>query len=71
MQQQLENKVAIVTGGGSGIDAPMQQQIAAMHSIGRLGRAAEIAELVLWLASPQASFVSGAYYPVDGGYLVQ
>lgn len=55
----------------AGIDPSMQQQIAAMHPIGRLGHAAEVAELVLWLASPQASFVSGAYYPVDGGYLVQ
>jgi len=55
----------------AGIDAAMKQQIATLHPIGRLGRAAEVAELVLWLASPQASFVSGAYYPVDGGYLVQ
>lgn len=41
------------------------------HPIGRLGESSEVAELVLWLASAKASFVSGAYYPVDGGYLAQ
>ena len=41
------------------------------HPIGRLGRAEEVAELVVWLASDRASFVTGAYYPVDGGYLAR
>lgn len=39
------------------------------HPVGRLGEANEVAELVLWLSSSKASFVNGAYYPVDGGYL--
>jgi NAD(P)-dependent dehydrogenase (short-subunit alcohol dehydrogenase family) len=42
-----------------------------LHPIGRLGEAEEVAELVLWLSTPKASFVTGAYYPVDGGYLAQ
>jgi NAD(P)-dependent dehydrogenase (short-subunit alcohol dehydrogenase family) len=42
-----------------------------LHPVGRLGKAEEVAELILWLASPKASFVTGAYYNVDGGYLAQ
>lgn len=38
------------------------------HPMGRLGKPEEVAELVLWLASSKASFVTGAYYTVDGGY---
>lgn len=45
--------------------------IAAMHPMKRLGTADEVAELVLWLASDKASFVTGSYYNVDGGYLAQ
>lgn len=42
-----------------------------LHPIGRLGEASEIAHLVLWLSSSKASFVTGSYYAVDGGYLAQ
>ncbi len=42
-----------------------------MHPIGRLGKPEEVAELVIWLSSEKASFVVGAYYPVDGGYLAR
>ncbi|MBK9938444.1 MAG: glucose 1-dehydrogenase [Chitinophagaceae bacterium] len=45
--------------------------LAGLHPIGRLGQPGEVAELVLWLSSPKASFVTGSYYPVDGGYLAQ
>lgn len=41
------------------------------HPIGRLGKPEEVAELVIWLSSDKASFVSGSYYPIDGGYLAQ
>jgi NAD(P)-dependent dehydrogenase (short-subunit alcohol dehydrogenase family) len=46
-------------------------RIAALHPMGRLGKPEEIAEMVIWLSSDRASFVTGAYYPVDGGYLAQ
>jgi NAD(P)-dependent dehydrogenase (short-subunit alcohol dehydrogenase family) len=42
-----------------------------LHPIGRLGEPEEVAELVLWLSSSKASFVTGAYFAVDGGYLAQ
>ncbi len=42
-----------------------------LHPIGRLGQAAEVAEMVLWLSSSKASFVTGTYFAVDGGYLAQ
>lgn len=44
-------------------------QLQQLHPIGRLGESKEVAELVLWLSSDKASFMSGAYVPVDGGYL--
>jgi NAD(P)-dependent dehydrogenase (short-subunit alcohol dehydrogenase family) len=37
----------------------------------RLGTAIEIAELVVWLASARASYVNGALFAADGGYLAQ
>lgn len=42
-----------------------------LHPLGRLGKASEIAEMILWLVSDRSSFTTGAYYPVDGGYLAQ
>ncbi len=41
------------------------------HPIGRLGEPEEVAELVVWLSSDKASFVTGSYYAIDGGYLAQ
>ena len=45
--------------------------IAALHPMNRLGTSEEVAALVLFLASPEASFITGGYYPVDGGYLAR
>lgn len=42
-----------------------------LHPIGRLGRPQEVTEVVLFLLSEQASFVTGAQYVVDGAYTTQ
>lgn len=46
----------------------MRQALVALHPIGRLGRSEEIANAVLFLASDEASYVTGSYLLVDGGY---
>lgn len=43
----------------------------AAHPMGRLGKSEEVANLVLFLLSDQASFISGSYHLVDGGYTSQ
>lgn len=48
-----------------------REKLVGLHPIGRLGEPAEVAELVTWLSSERASFVTGAYYAIDGGYLAQ
>ncbi|HWQ14127.1 MAG TPA: glucose 1-dehydrogenase [Roseiflexaceae bacterium] len=40
-----------------------------LHALGRVARAEEIAEVVLFLASPRSSFCTGAAYLADGGML--
>jgi 3-oxoacyl-[acyl-carrier protein] reductase len=38
-------------------------------ALGRLGTDAEVASLVAYLASPEASFITGSLLTIDGGYL--
>lgn len=52
-------------------DPAMNEMLVSMHPIGRLGKPKEIAELVYWLGSSRASFITGAYIPVDGGFLAR
>jgi NAD(P)-dependent dehydrogenase (short-subunit alcohol dehydrogenase family) len=53
------------------MDAEALHALEGMHPLGRIGEPAEVAELTLWLCSDKASFVTGSYYAVDGGYLAQ
>jgi NAD(P)-dependent dehydrogenase (short-subunit alcohol dehydrogenase family) len=52
-------------------DPAISQHIIGKHPIGRLGRPEEVAQLVYFLSSEQSSFITGAFYPIDGGYLAQ
>ncbi|WP_160710741.1 SDR family NAD(P)-dependent oxidoreductase [Chitinophaga solisilvae] len=42
-----------------------------LNPMGRIGTTTDVAELVLWLSSPAASFVTGSLYPIDGGFLAR
>jgi NAD(P)-dependent dehydrogenase (short-subunit alcohol dehydrogenase family) len=53
------------------LDARALKALEGMHALGRLGEPSEVAEMVLWLSSDKASFVTGSYFVVDGGYLAQ
>ena len=78
LEFSLKN-IRINTVGPAFIDTPLlstldeqtKQFLVKVHPIGRLGKAEEVAELVAWLSSDKASFATGAYYPLDGGYLAQ
>ena len=53
------------------LDREVYDGLVALHPIGRLGRPEEVAEIALFLASDKASFVTGSYHLVDGGYTAQ
>ncbi|MCQ6961509.1 SDR family NAD(P)-dependent oxidoreductase [Mucilaginibacter aquariorum] len=53
------------------LDENTMKLLTGLHPMGRLGRPEEVAELSLWLNSDKASFVTGSYYNIDGGYLAQ
>jgi len=58
---------------GTGMTEPIREDLAARealiakHPMGRLGTAAEVAKAILFLASDDASFITGLALPVDGG----
>lgn len=52
-----------------GLDAAAKERILSRTPLARFGRAGEIGEVIAFLASDSASYITGAVLPVDGGYL--
>jgi NAD(P)-dependent dehydrogenase (short-subunit alcohol dehydrogenase family) len=46
----------------------VREQAGRLHAIGRTGQAVEVANMVIFLVSDEASFVTGSLMTVDGGF---
>jgi NAD(P)-dependent dehydrogenase (short-subunit alcohol dehydrogenase family) len=53
------------------LDQSTLTYVAGLHPVGRLGTADEVAALTCFLLSDEASFITGSYHLVDGGYAAQ
>ena len=52
----------------AGLPAEFRAALVQRHPLGRLGQPEEVAHLVCFLLSEEASFITGGYYLIDGGY---
>lgn len=52
----------------AGFDEAARNWLISLHPAGRMGTSEEVAALTLFLLSDQASFITGSYHLVDGGY---
>ncbi len=52
----------------SGLEPAVRDSLVGLHPVGRLGTADEVAALTCFLLSKEASFITGSYHLVDGGY---
>jgi NAD(P)-dependent dehydrogenase (short-subunit alcohol dehydrogenase family) len=53
------------------LDKAMLNHVAGLHPVGRLGTSEEVSALTCFLLSDAASFITGSYHLVDGGYAAQ
>ena len=78
-----ENNIRVNAVGPGYIETPMLERAGILsdpntkakavgfHPIGRLGTAREVANAIVWLASDEASFITGHTLLIDGGYIAQ
>ncbi len=72
----LSQGIRVTAIGPGYVDTPQMQelpesarkQMADLHPLGRLARTEEVADMVSFLLSEQASFVTGSFHLIDGGY---
>jgi NAD(P)-dependent dehydrogenase (short-subunit alcohol dehydrogenase family) len=84
--EYAEDKIRVLAVNPGTIDTPLvdealkaiggdtvgfREEMAAAHPIGRIGKPADIAKVVLFLASEDASFMTGEYVCVDGGMMAK
>lgn len=48
-----------------------RKEVEAMHALQRVGSPTEIAKSIIWMCSPDSSFMTGSIMVVDGGYLIK
>ena len=65
--RMLDSLAEQSTGGKSNAHEMMDP----LHPMNRIGRPQEVADLIVWLCSDKASFMTGTAIPVDGGYTAQ
>lgn len=65
----LRHSAALFAGDGPDAVSDLVAQWGRSHPLGRVARPREIAEVIAFLASPRASFLTGADIPVEGGLL--
>jgi NAD(P)-dependent dehydrogenase (short-subunit alcohol dehydrogenase family) len=53
----------------AGREAEMFEKLSKSQPIGRMAKPEEIAALILYLCSDEASFITGCDYPIDGGFI--
>lgn len=58
--------IVMMAATGDGGAQSFHELMDPLHPRGRIGEVSEVANLIVWLCSPRASFVTGANIPIDG-----